>query len=229
MRRFKVRKSENEMMELFIAYGLCRILRDNDIPWVLSNHQSYYLIETAEHFDDRELVLSPLEEEDLWNINSSLRGEKERLGRIEKLNQYFDSEDNMERVFRYYETWDEKYLKGAKKEGATYCGTVYYTKGIRGNTTANSHKIYDFENQLSFLGSLSSTTYCLTDYEVNVVLVPKKTNQLRLPFVFSGRDKETGEIKRYTYFSNTTKSITNARIYLESIGWRNFVYDKIWL
>ncbi|WP_027409656.1 hypothetical protein [Anoxybacteroides tepidamans] len=114
MRKFKVRKSENEIMELFIAYGLCRILKDNDIPWVLTNKPSYYLIETPEHFEYRELILSSLEEADLWNVNSSLN-KAEQLKRLEALNQYFNSEENMERVFRYYETWDEKYLKGTKK------------------------------------------------------------------------------------------------------------------
>lgn len=224
MKRLKILKSENEIMELFIAYGLCHILRDNDLQWELVNKKSYFLIEVENDFLPRDLVLNPLEEQDLWNVNSSLnRVEKAR--RLEAVNQYFDSEENMERVFNYYETLDEKYVKGTKKEGATYSGTVYYTKGVRGASSANSQKIIDFQNQLSFLGFVSVTTYCLTDYDVNAVLIPRRTSQLRLPFVFTGRDKETGEIKRHTYFSKTTKSIISARIYLQSV--KEFQYESV--
>lgn len=203
-------------MELFIAYGLCRILKDNDITWTLTNNNSCFLIEVNKNFCYRDLILNPLEEQDLWNVNSSLNN-TERMKRLESVNQYFDSEENMERIFSYYETLDKQYLKGVKKERATYCGTVFYTKGVRGGNAADSQNVTDFENKLSFLGFLNSATYCTTDFEINAVLVPRKTSQLRMPFVFSTTDKETGETKKYTYLSKTTKSIVNARIYLHSI------------
>jgi hypothetical protein len=225
MKRFKVLKVENEIMELFIAYGLCRILEDSFIPWTLTNKPSYFLIETEKDFNYRDLVLEEITEEDRWNLPSIYTG-VEGLRRIEKLNEFFNSEENMEKIFSFYEdvqnAMDEKReskIWGGKpdKEGTTYSGTVYYTKGMRGKLSPGSHHVSAFRNQLAFLGFLSTATYVATDYEVNAVLIPKQTRELRFPFVFLTRDKETGEEKRKTRFGKQPITIVNARLYVESL------------
>ncbi|MDF2881249.1 MAG: hypothetical protein K0R54_1806 [Clostridiaceae bacterium] len=203
-------------MELCIAYGLCKILDDNGIDWVLTNKKAYFVIETKEDFAYKDLILSTLSVDDMWSINSSLnRSEKEV--RLNNLNEFLDKQENMEMIFNYYETLDDKFLKGSKSEGATYCGTCFYTKGIRGGLSPKAKNVNDFENQLSFLGFIVATTYCKTDYEVNIILFPKKIDRIQRPYNWTYSNKETGEIKHFTFFGKNSKSIVNAKIYLKTL------------
>jgi hypothetical protein len=220
-----VLKVENEIMELFIAYGLCRILEDNGIQWSLTNQQAYFLIETEEDFDYQDLILSTITLDDAWNF-ASIHNKNETLKRIHALNEFFDSAENMEKIFSFYEnpqnTMNEEKAKlvlgkSLSKENAIYSGTVYYTKGIRGKLTPKGHEVLELQSKLSLLGFLSTATYVATDHEINAVLIPKKTNELRIPFVFSSVNKETGEIKRRTNFGREPILIVNARLFVESL------------
>lgn len=223
MKRFKVLKAENEVMELFIAYGLCHILEENLIPWTLTNKKSYFLIETEIDFNYRDLIFPEITEE-ARRVLPSIHTGVEGLKRIEKLNEFFNSVDNMEKIFSFYEdvrnSMDEereKMIWGKKpdKERTTYSGTLYYTKGMRGKLSPGSHQISAFQNQLAFLGFISATNYIATDYEVNAVLIPKQTNELKKPYK-SSVDKETAEIKPI-YFGKKPITILNALLYAKCL------------
>lgn len=224
MNTLKIRKEENEIMELSIANGLFYILTMCDIDCRLINKENAYVIEIYQDVDyEEDLIFPSLTKEKITNKNSTMNGsELEKL--ILKTNTYLNNSQLLCQIFNYYEHLDESLLdkKLLTKDGALFIGALTYTKGVRGynNAGATSLKIPLYKKLLAFVGFIMSTSYiCIKDIvEINPILIPKDTdNFIRAEFI-SYRDKDTGETQHLRLISKKDpKTISLSRLYLLSL------------
>lgn len=237
----KVLKEENELMELFIANGLFYILTENRISCNLINKKNMYVIEIYNDINYKEnLKFEKIEIDKMNNINSTMnKSELEKI--VPKVNEILTNGDYLTRIFKYYESLNEKELTKdlLEKKGAVYIGSFSYTKGVRSYTTAgaSAFKVPLYKKILSFLGFVTSTSYFkIKDViEINPVLIPKNTD-VYLPAEFiKYENKETGDTSSLLIMSNKeAKTISLARLYLLSLKMlaketmlKN--YEAVWL
>ncbi|MEI3892123.1 MULTISPECIES: hypothetical protein [unclassified Bacillus (in: firmicutes)] len=236
MKQLKILKVENPIQELCIAYGLLAILRQNDVSCKLSNKKACYLIEIYDEVDYVEFFLDDLPFEKVNNLNSTInKSEIEKL--LAKIQEFFECEQNLDNIFKYYETLDESIISSYKRdEGALYVGTCFYSKGLRSYKAPKSERVYPFEKFLSFLGFHYASSYVRLSDEVEIswLLEPKEIEDVLKIELFSYVDKETGEIKSLRKIRDDSKVVTLSRIYLEIIQYLKGEqisnnYDGLWV
>ncbi|MFJ8531207.1 hypothetical protein [Bacillus sp. NPDC094106] len=236
MKQLKILKVENPIQELCIAYGLLAILRQNDVNCRLINKKACYVISIQDDVNYTELFLDDLPFEKVNNLNSTInKSETEKL--LAKIHSFFDCEENLENIFRYYETLDDWFISSYKRdEGALYIGTCFYSKGLRSYKAPKSERIYPFEKFLSFLGFHYASSYVRLSDEVEIswLLEPKEIEDVLKIELFSYVDKETGEVKSLRKIRDDSKVVTLSRIYLEIIQYLkgeqiSSNYDGLWV
>lgn len=220
----KVIKQGNLIEDTCIAYGVCKILDDNDIEFNLADKKSFYSIE-CEEFDELEYIDTNIE--DCWNVNWTLNL-KETTNNIDKMNSFLN--ENIQDIFNNYlqgKQLENKY----KDDNCITIGNCFYGVGIRASTTQKVLKINPINKWLSFLGWLYGASYCNNDdIESTVIMTPKNTNEIKKPFNFTYVDKETGNKKVLTKLKSETEVSMMARLYLETYkkySMLNEEYDSI--
>ena len=143
-------KTSNEIEDICIVYGLCKILDDSMIDFKLKNLKSKIMIET-EDFEFDELIFNDLTVEECRNVNSSMNLSNQE-SELKLLNPCI--QENLINIFQYFNTLDEKYLTKQmdKKSDAIGVGTCYSTLGVRGSYTFKTLKVPEYIRHLSFLG-----------------------------------------------------------------------------
>jgi len=201
MYEFKVNKSANDIEDICIAYGLCSILYMNDIEFKLKDNLSMYSIYTEE-FDLEEVVYNDILGKP-WNLNSTstdreLMGGADKngeikKGRIEYMNEFID--DNLQDILLKY-LGRERSKEVDKSISATSMGNVYYANGIRAGLKPTSQRVNISNSYLSLLGFIYGASYCKNaKTEINMMLKPIETSEIKKPYNFTYQDKETGVIK----------------------------------
>lgn len=204
MYEFKVNKSSNDIEDICITYGLSFILYTNDIEYKIVDKSSMYVIYT-DNFDFEDIVFEMPDSGNLWNYNSNF-SMSEKQKKINMINRYLDV--NMINILKYYIGEDVEFNKvqiyNDKKqkmevESCDYSslGSVYYSLGIRGGNkpislkgNGNEHRIY-----LSAIGWYYGASYFKCgDTEVNMILKPITTNEVKKPYNFTMVSKETGDV-----------------------------------
>lgn len=227
--RLRVFKTNNTIKDICITNAIARTLDINDIEYEINNGKAFYIIETEE-FDLEELEWIELETEDdkLKNINSYMSFGKDIKPQVEMLNGFM--QENICDVFRYFESGNKEDFKHMfKSAGSLHVGAVFETLGVRGGHTKESHKVSELERHLAFFGWICSASYVKNDtMEITAFIIPNKTNEILKPFVFSGKDKETGEVKTYRMLSSATHMELMAKIYMKTMENKEYLkhYDK---
>lgn len=210
MFEFKVHKTANEIEDICVAYGVCKILNDNDIEFRLKDNKSMFSIYTEE-FELDELEYYDLEEENKpWNV-SSYTNNGEYINKIIKLNKYM--EDNLIDIFNYLLNRVE--LK-SNKIAYTNLGNGYCSKSLstpQGTTKGEAYKYY-----LSIIGWVYGCSYINNKkIETTLLLKPMDTNEIKKPYNITYIDKETGESKILTCVSGNSEINMIARLYCETM------------
>lgn len=224
LKYLKILKIENEIMEISIANGLMYILKFNNHKCKLLNKKGAYLIEISEYIDYSSLVFPTFNIEDLHkNINSSynLSETKKAFNTIFEI---MKEKENMKALFKYYETLDEDVLNKEmkKKIKAVFLGTRTYGQGKTGLNKKNisPSSICQYERVPAMVGFSICSNYLRIDniIEINMILVPKETDDIVKPAFKTFVDKETGEIKNLTKLSKCNyKTINLSELYLLSL------------
>lgn len=221
MYEFKIPKSANEIEDICVAYGVCKILNDNDIEFRLKDNKSIYSIYTEE-FDIEDLEYYELDENNkYWNINSSTNF-KEYTQKIPKVNQYL--EENLHSIF--------KSLCGievfkSKSSSCSSIGNNYYTKSIKATTSPKATSQDDLIHNLSVVGWIYGCSYIKNKaIEITLIMKPNDTDEIKKPYNLSYVDKETGEIKILTYTPNSSESEMTARLYCETMVNYNLLKEE---
>lgn len=228
---FKVFKTDNEIETLCIANALANTLDFNEINYMMYNKRANITIET-EDFDIEDLIFNPMIIEETYNINSSM-SMKNNEGQIKELNNFM--ENNLENIFYYYLTHDNKYLSKemTRNVKATGIGNYFHTLSIRqiNPIRPDALKIPIYIRHLAYLGWAKSVGYINNgDIEITTLLSPKQTNTIYKPFRFTYKDKETGEIKNLTRMKGDSDVLILAKQYLNTLLEYQFLnksYEKI--
>lgn len=213
---FKVFKIDNEIESLCIANALSNILDFNEIDYMMYNKKSNITIET-EDFDIEDLIFNPMIIEETYNVNSSM-SMKNNEGQIKELNEFI--ENNLENIFYYYLTQDNKYLSKEmiKNVSAIGIGNYFHTLSIRATTSKKTLNIPTYIRHLSYLGWVKSVGYVNNgDIEITTLLIPKETDVIYKPFRFTYKDKETGEVKNLTRMKGNSDILILAKQYLNTL------------
>lgn len=209
---FNIYKTSNEIEDICISYGLCKLLEDNKISYELKDNKSMYIICTKE-FNLDDLEYFEVDEDEIWNLNSGLN-KTEKLRNITNLNNFM--KENLNVIMKYYLG---KHVETVfKNEDAIGIGNGFYSLGIRGSSSHKCLKVKSINKYLSMYGWFFGCSYCKTDdVELTTLLKPINTSELRIPFNFSYIDKETGEIKRLIKLRAVSGVNLAARLYIETL------------
>lgn len=201
-----------------VAYGLAKILKDNEFPFVIRQKKAYFEVEADVELPYENWVVEELREDHFWNTNA-IYSKSEQIARLKKLNEFLQQPQNISSVFHFYETHNPEFVKNMNDVGMVYVNSIYFAKSVRGTSTAGSIQAPEHVAHLSFLGFLTTGSYVKTRKgEAIFVFYPKETSVLRQPYVFySKEDKESGKRKPITYFGNDYQFIRNAILYLRAI------------
>lgn len=216
---FKVIKTANDIEDICVSYGICKILEDNEIDFELKDNKSMYSIYTEE-FNINDLEFQNINVEDIWNFSSSanltekkgyIDGNQGSLG----LNKFL--QDNLIDIFNYFLTGEFK--NGYKSTGSVSIGNCFYGYGIRANTNPKSLTISPIVKYLSMLGWIYGCSYCKTEKtcEITALLKPYNTDEVKKPFNFSYINKEMGEKKILVQIKDSSEINMMARLYLETL------------
>lgn len=181
-------KTSNEIEDICIVNGLCKILNDNNIDWELINNKSHYLLET-EDFNKEDLFFNELTNEDCWAVNSNLNGNEKKVS-MEKCNKYFT--ENIKDIFKIV---GNKEVLNKNSTKSISIGNVFFSGGLRASTRYKPLSISEIKRNLSFLGFCVSSNCAGKDnsFEINMILIPKRTNEIIRPFQFKYLNEETKE------------------------------------
>lgn len=221
---YKIIKTSNQIEDICICYGICKILDDNEIDYTLEDFKSYYNIITQE-FMVEELEYNDIIDDNIWNINTTLKGNVS--SNINNMNKFIS--DNLINIFTYYLSGelDIKF----KYEPSISIGNVFYSLGMRASEKDKSLKINPIKKYLSLLGWIYGCTYCKNkEVEITAILKPQKTNSVKKPFNFSYVDKESGDLKILTRLNGDLGINIQAKIYIETLLKYKMIcdeYDKI--
>ncbi len=202
----KVYHSSNEVEDICILNGLCKLLEMNDVDFKVEKLSDYYSLK-HETFNYEEARYNPINEIECYTCNSS-SNKSEKLMSINGANEFF--KNNVVLTFKYFSIHNDELLKKEKmkKDAGSICnGSFFNTKGVRASTSAKSLKIYPMQRFAAFLGWVSSTNYIRNDdVEINVVIIPKVADRIIRPYEYRyPPDKETNEIKVKTYCGKREK------------------------
>lgn len=216
---YKVYKKDNEYLALMTAYGLAKILNDNEFDFVIRNKKAWFEVEADVELPYEDWIFHGVSEDDIQYLGDKILSKSERENRYHDLNQFFEEPNHLNLTFRYYETGDESYIKHLDTKSTLIINSIYYSKGRRGSNKPSGAKISTVESMLSLYGYANAVSFYKTkDFETISVFVPRETKVFRKPYEFySRRDKETGEVKRITYFGKDAKIQRTAILYLEAI------------
>lgn len=223
MFEFKVHKTANEIEDICVAYGVCKILNDNDIEFRLKDNKSMFSIYTEE-FELDELEYYDLEEENKpWNV-SSYTNNGEYKNKIPKVNNYMS--ENIVDIFKDLLGQEEMKVKNIPYSslGNNHC--------VKSNSTPQGIKKGN-ENihYLSIIGWIHGCSYVNNNkMEATMVLKPCYTDEIKKPYCITYADKETGESKILTCVSNSSEINMIARLYCETIINFNLVsteYERV--
>lgn len=215
---FKVIKTANDIEDICISYGICKILDDNEIDYTLKDNNSMYSIYTDE-FDFEDLIFQEINVEDIWNISSSANL-SEKKGYIDGnigdlgLNRFIS--ENLADILNYFLTGKSQKYKSTK---SVSIGNNFYSYGTRANTNPKALTINPINKYISMLGWVSSCSYCFKNKksEITVLLKPYNTDEVKRPFNFSYIDKESGEKKIKVKFDKESEINLMAKLYLETL------------
>jgi hypothetical protein len=215
---FKVIKTANDIEDICISYGICKILEDNEIDFRLKDNKSMYSIYTEE-FNINDLEFEEIDVDDIWNFSSSanltekkgyINGNTGDLG----LNKFL--EENLVDIFNYFLTGELK--QKYKSTGSVSVGNSFYGYGTRANTSPKSLTISPIVKYLSMLGWIYSCSYCKNkNVEITALLNPYNTDEIKKPFNFSYTDKETGEKKIIVQMTKSSEINMMSRLYIETL------------
>lgn len=216
----KIIKQGNEIEDICISYGLCKILDDNDIEYRLKDNLSMYSIYTDD-FNVDDIYCYEVNPEDVWNINGSLK-KSEISKNIVEMNEFI--KNNIITILKHYIYGDEITLKAVQSKSI---GNSFYGYGVRGGKIPKQLNISPIYKWLSFLGWINNCTYVKTDsVEITALIKPYDTCEIYKPFNFSYVDKETGDLKILTKLRDNSDINIMARIYLETLLKYNIVKDE---
>ena len=216
MFEFKIHKTSNEIEDICVVYGVCKILNDNDIEFRLKDNKSIYSIYTEE-FDLENLEYYELDDKSKsWNV-SSYTNNSEYINKIIKLNEYM--ENNLINIFNYL--LNEVKLK-SNKISYSNLGNGYCSKSLstpQGTTKGESYRHY-----LSIIGWIHGCSYINNKkIETTLLLKPIDTDEIKKPYNITYIDKETGESKILTCINGSSEINMIARLYCETMIKYNLV------
>lgn len=216
---YKIYKNNNDYLALMTAYGLVKIIKDNDFSFILRKKKAFFEIEADVKLPYEDWIFESVTEELLQYVAEKISNQTERRTKIKKLHDFLSDPKNMSSVFHYYETGDSTYLKGIGKDSIILLNSIFFTKGRRGGDGSTSLQMTNEVAVISMYGYLSSISFYATkSHETISVFYPKEATYLRRPFEFmSKEDKETGERKRIKYFGKDQALVRNAILYLEAV------------
>lgn len=219
---FKVVKTANNIEDINVAYGICKILDDNDIEFKLKDNKSIYSIYTDE-FEIDDLIYNDITIEECWNVNKT-SSQKETKGKIESVNYFLNEE--LQNVFKYLIN-NELEIKYKDVDG-TGIGSCYYTHGLRGGKIPKALSVNPVRKYLAIIGWIYGCSYCLNDnIEITAMLTPKDTEEIKRPFYFSTVDKETGDKKIYTKNKKKVSEINlMAQLYIQTLKTYSMLSDE---
>lgn len=227
MYHFKVIKSENDIMDICVSYGLGSIFEFNDIEFTLKDEGSMYSIYTDE-FDLDEIIFEDLPEIKPINVNSNVLP-TEYQKRSCKINEYMNN--NIVDVLNHY--LGIKQIN--KTDSAVDIGTRYYSKGCRGKNPT-SCKINICDSYLSYIGYIKGMS-CIKEgkdkkikSESSMLLKPKNTRELNKVISYEYTNKETGEVKGISIFDMSSVAL-KAKLYLDVLKRNKLIadeYDKVY-
>lgn len=224
MFEFKISKTSNEIEDICVAYGVCKILKDNDIPFRLKDNSSKFSIYT-EIFDLEELEYYEMDNAGKpWNL-SSYTTNSEYKDKSNKINEYM--EENIVSIFKYI-LKDDKEFKDKNINYSSW-GNNYCTKSNSNIKTAKSGS--RMRHYLSAIGWLHGCSYIRSKYtdnqdiEATIILKPKDTDEIKKPYNGTYVNKDTGEVKIYAYSKKSQNNVV-ADIYCKTSINYNLLADE---
>lgn len=226
---FTILNTSNEIEDICIAYGLCKILADNDIEFLLKKLKSKITINTDD-FDIEELEWIDVTIDDCYNINSNMNSNDIKK-RLVKLNDFMSKKENLCSIFKYYISLNENDLIDSltKKCDSIGIGNCYYSLGKRAKDVSRVKplRIPPYIKNLSFTGWVYGVSYiCNDNIETSTILIPKETSIIYKPYEFTYKDEDTEEIKIRRKISGTSNIVLSSRQYIETLRQYNFIKDK---
>ena len=222
---FKVHKTENEIEDICIAYGMCKILEDNNIQYRLKDELSMFVIYTDE-FNLEDLEWFGIETDEISSFISSSFKKFEIDNNNVALNNFFEDKNNLVNTFKFYLGEETENFKPKKVKGI-FIGTGFYTLGIRGGQDKKAYETLEQKRYLAFLGWVYTVSYCKNkSIETTILLKPKDTDQLIRCFYLTYVDKKTGQIKNLTTLRDNTETEIESQIYLKTLKEYNNLKDN---
>lgn len=225
MRNIRYYKTENEIEDMLVIYGLCRILKDSNLTYKFISKENHFLIIIEDDFKKEDLFLQELKEEFCWNINSNMN-KSELSKQLEQANSYFDSElGKLNTILDDIE--DEKILE-KNNINALAIGSHFYTQSLRLQQAEKPLKIPEIIRHLSFLGFINSMNYYKNrNVEINALMISQKYVPIDEILKIDQRytDKETGEQKLLTYLGKNTEIEIMAIMVLKASLQKQYLSD----
>jgi len=219
---FKVIKTANDIEDICISYGICKILSDNRIKFKLKDNKSMYSIYTKEFDIQNDIFYNDFNIENVWNLNSGLN-QKETVRALDDMNKFLS--ENIHDIL-------EHLLNGKvlnyKKESAKGIGNCFYSLGVRASTFGKTLEISPIKKYLSFLGWIYGCSYCYKEksFEITAILKPYNTDEIAKPFNFSYVDKETGDKKILTKIKKASEINMMSILYIETLKKYKMLSDE---
>lgn len=223
MYNFKIDKTENDIFDICISYGICSILEFNDIEYTLKSQTNSYIIITEE-FDVSELIFEDLKVEEGWkytNINQGLNIPEYHKNAVE-INLYVN--ENLENIFNHYLGIE----RVNKKVSSIELGNRYYSYGIREKKLPSNVKVNICDKYMSFIGYIKCASLIKNkSNEIVALAIPSNTNELIKPLFYYYKNKETGEQVQINEFSSIkSQNSLKAKIYLDLISRNKLICNE---
>lgn len=207
MRTFKIRKENNPIFDVCIAYGLYFLLESGEIEATIRQYPAFYVVET-EDFDTEAFLESYVLDESLRAFDmqtNKMCNLKDRNGMLtalfEEESGFFQDKENVRNSLAYFETLDEEYLKTFKNMPMSYVGSPYHVMGKRQMIAKPGSEwlltIFRFFSAFGYLQMTSFVNIGKKTKEITWLPIPSRKGATAIePFdVFHYVDKETGESK----------------------------------
>ena len=207
MRTFKIRKENNPIYDVCLAYGLYFLLESGEVTATIRQYPAFYVVET-EDFDTESFLETYILDENLRAYNLQTNGMCNKSNRNTMLNTlfgeeigFFQNKENVRNGLAYFETLDEQYLDVFGLIAMTYVGSPYHVKGKRNTQTDPSSEseptLFRFLAAFGYMQMTSFAKIGKNGKEIVWLPIPSRNGAADIePFdVFHRTDKETGESK----------------------------------
>ena len=246
MRTFKIRKENNPIYDVCLAYGLYFLLESGEVTATIRQYPAFYVVET-EDFDTESFLETYILDENLraYNLQTNKMCKlSERNGMLEALFEegagFFQNKENVRNGLAYFETLDEKFLKAFQKRAMSYVGSPFHVKGKRQSDAApSSERVETLFRYLSAFGYMQMTSFTNVGNnarDITWIPIPSRKGATDVePFdVFHYTDNETGESKLSHFLGEASALIGTGRILLKIQEYLNASniseeYDGIYL